>query len=124
MNNPQITIKPRRTTIVVDQHETTIVRVGTQGPSGESGAIALAAHVADSNPHPQYLGAYQLIPVVNGVSAYSLSGIPVAPDRSQLYLNGGKQQLGIDYTINASVLNWTSTTMPINSLDLLEIYYR
>ena len=111
MSNPQITIKPRRTTIVVDQHETTIVRVGTQGPSGASGGASLA-------------GAYQLIPVVNGVNAYSLFGVPVSPDRSQLYLNGGKQQHGIDYTINASVLTWVSPTLLINSLDLLEIYFQ
>ena len=37
MNNPQITIKPRRTTIVVDQHETTIVQVNSQGPLGPPG---------------------------------------------------------------------------------------
>ena len=55
MSNPQITIKPQRTTITV---------VNGQGPSGPSGAIALAAHVADVDPHTQYTTAAEVIALI------------------------------------------------------------
>ena len=49
MSNPQITVKPQRTTIVVDPRETTNVRVGTQGPSGATGGAIDADLIAIAN---------------------------------------------------------------------------
>ena len=53
----------------------------------------------------------------------SLTKISAAPQLSRLFFNGGKQWYGVDYTINGSILTWLSSSLSIESTDLLEIIF-
>lgn len=53
----------------------------------------------------------------------SLTKISAAPQLSRLFFNGGKQQYGVDYTINGSILTWLSSSLLIEPTDLLEIIF-
>jgi len=53
----------------------------------------------------------------------SLTKISAAPGLSRLFFNGGKQRYGVDYTINGSILTWLSSSLSIESTDLLEIIF-
>jgi hypothetical protein len=64
---------------------------------------------------------YQIIPITQGISNYVLSKIPTSPQKSRFYWNGLKQQFGIDYNIDSTILN--ILTDGITNTDLVEIYF-
>ena len=58
----------------------------------------------------------------NGQAIFDLPYAIANPDKSRLYLNGQKLTYGVDYVINASVLNYSGVYLnPLT--DYLEIYW-
>lgn len=57
----------------------------------------------------------------NGQTVFDLPYAIANPDKSRLYLNGQKLVFGVDYVINASVLNYSGVAL--EATDYLEIYW-
>lgn len=57
----------------------------------------------------------------NGQTVFDLPYAIPSPDKSRLYLNGQKQVYGVDYVVNASVLNYSGVALV--TTDYLEIYW-
>jgi hypothetical protein len=58
-----------------------------------------------------------------GSGPWLLNQTPKSPQLSRLYLNGSKAFYVIDYVINGAIVTWLAA-IPIESTDLLEIYYK
>lgn len=66
--------------------------------------------------------AYQLFIIeIDGQIVFNLPYAIANPDKSRLYLNGQKQIYGLDYVVNASVLNYLGVAL--ETTDYLEIYW-
>lgn len=59
----------------------------------------------------------------NNEILFTLTNIPQFPNKSKVYLNGLKQQFGIDYNINLLILNWISNNTVLKANYILEVYY-
>lgn len=64
---------------------------------------------------------YQSFTPTANQNDFILSSTPKLPGKTRFFLNGVKQQYGVDYVINANVLNWLD--IPLKSNYILEIYY-
>ena len=64
------------------------------------------------------------IPIAsNGQTVFALSALPENINSSKLYINGARQQFGIDYTIAGTVLTWLNTSFTLRTSDVLEVFY-
>jgi hypothetical protein len=107
-------------------------------PEGDGSPIALSFLRAGSLPvdeYPQSLidyidlqvgsitsSNYQDFITTANQTVFALPITPSAPSKTRVYLNGLKQKFGLDYNINASILNWISSQSLQNNY-YLEIYY-
>lgn len=67
----------------------------------------------------------RLIPGNDGQTDFIISPVPNDVLNSKFFINGGKQMINIDYTLDTlGRFKWISTKLKLKTTHLLELYYK
>jgi hypothetical protein len=101
-------------------------------PDGSTGSVLtpaadtaaqIAQHNSDPSAHGELLNVdnlYTLVYLPSGV--YTLPDTVASPSKLKMFVNGAKQQYGLDYTISGTQLSWVSANLQLSTYDTIEVY--
>ena len=72
---------------------------------------------------PMVITGYQVITLTNNQTTINLSSAVTNPNLTQVYVNGQKQRISVDYIFStSSTITWLNADYALESTDTFEIY--